>query len=290
MLRIVARESRARARDPAQVALHERDAGALDRDVGAGAHRDADVGLRERGRVVDAVARHRHDVAAAPAARARPRALCSGSTSAMTSSMPSRARHRLRGRAVVAGQHHDAQPVGAQRAQRLGRRRLDRIGDGEHARRRARRRATNTTVCPSRAHRLRGARRAAPASTPSSSSSARVAERDARGRPTVPTHAAPGARLELARPLEREAALARAAATIAAASGCSLAALEAAASRKSSASSNPAAGTIADQARAALGQRAGLVDDQRVDLAQRSSASASLEQHARAPRRGPSRP
>ena len=35
----------------------------LDRDVGAGADREAEVGLRERGRVVDAVADHRDDAA-----------------------------------------------------------------------------------------------------------------------------------------------------------------------------------------------------------------------------------
>ena len=66
---------------PREVALHQRDAGALHRDVGAGAHGDADVGLRERRRVVDAVARHRHDPALACepldhlvlAARAAPR-------------------------------------------------------------------------------------------------------------------------------------------------------------------------------------------------------------------------
>ena len=39
--------------------------GALHRDVGAGAHRDADVGLRQRRRVVDAVARHRDELALA---------------------------------------------------------------------------------------------------------------------------------------------------------------------------------------------------------------------------------
>ena len=40
--------------------MQQRDAGALQRDVGAGAHRDPDVGLGQRRRVVDAVAGHRH--------------------------------------------------------------------------------------------------------------------------------------------------------------------------------------------------------------------------------------
>ena len=45
--------------DLRDVAVQERDVARLDRDVGAGAHRDADVGLRERRCVVDAVADHR---------------------------------------------------------------------------------------------------------------------------------------------------------------------------------------------------------------------------------------
>ena len=47
----------------AQVAGDERQVGRLDRDVGAGADREPEVGLRERRRVVDAVADHRHDLA-----------------------------------------------------------------------------------------------------------------------------------------------------------------------------------------------------------------------------------
>ena len=42
MFRIVARLSRRARTMPAQVAADERDAGALDGDVGAGAHGDAD--------------------------------------------------------------------------------------------------------------------------------------------------------------------------------------------------------------------------------------------------------
>ena len=58
MLASVASASRARAHDAVQIALEQRDAGALDRDVGARAHGDADVGGGERRRVVDAVAGH----------------------------------------------------------------------------------------------------------------------------------------------------------------------------------------------------------------------------------------
>ena len=44
----------------------QRDAGAFHRDVGAGAHGDADVGCGQRRRVVDAVAGHRDDAALGP--------------------------------------------------------------------------------------------------------------------------------------------------------------------------------------------------------------------------------
>ena len=61
MLRIVASAQTPRAHDAAQIALDQRHVGALHRHVGAGAHGDADVGLRQRRRVVDAVAGHGHD-------------------------------------------------------------------------------------------------------------------------------------------------------------------------------------------------------------------------------------
>ena len=51
----------------AQVAADERQVGGLDRHVGAGADRKAEVGLRERRRIVDAVAGHRHHAPFAPA-------------------------------------------------------------------------------------------------------------------------------------------------------------------------------------------------------------------------------
>ncbi len=52
------------AGDAARVARCEHDTGRFDRDVGAGADRDADVGSGECGCVVDAVADHRDLVAA----------------------------------------------------------------------------------------------------------------------------------------------------------------------------------------------------------------------------------
>src|SRR3546814_20890482 len=52
-----------RAHDAGQVALDEGNAGALDRDVGAGAHGDADIGLRQSRRIIHAVAGHGDDTA-----------------------------------------------------------------------------------------------------------------------------------------------------------------------------------------------------------------------------------
>ena len=62
MLRIIARLKPDGFLDAAQVAFDQRDAGAFHRDVRAGAHGNTDIGGGERGRVVDAVARHRDDV------------------------------------------------------------------------------------------------------------------------------------------------------------------------------------------------------------------------------------
>ena len=72
-----------------------------------------------------------------------------------------------------------------------------------------------------------------------------------------------------------------AAATIAAASGCSLDRSRLAARRSTSSAAKPGARRDRDDARLALGQRAGLVDDQRVDLLQPLQRFGVLDQHAR---------
>ena len=77
----------------AQVARDERQVGRLDRDVGARADRDPEIGLRERRRVVDAVADHRDDLARLPAG-ADLGHLLSGMTSASTRSIPTSAATR----------------------------------------------------------------------------------------------------------------------------------------------------------------------------------------------------
>ena len=80
------------------------------------AHRDADVGLRERGRVVDAVADHRDHAALRPAAAGSRRA------SARAAPRPPRARCRPSRatlsavRAVVAGEHDDLEAHARERA------------------------------------------------------------------------------------------------------------------------------------------------------------------------------
>ena len=83
----------------------------------------------------------------------------------------------------------------------------------------------------------------------------------------------------------------RAPSTIAAASGCSLAALEARREpRARSGSSTPGSRSDAHEPRPALGERAGLVHDQRVGARERLERLGALHQHARARRRAPRRP
>ena len=61
MLAIVLRGKAPRPDDAPEVPLHQRDPGALHRDVGARPHGDPHLRLRERRGVVDAVACHRDD-------------------------------------------------------------------------------------------------------------------------------------------------------------------------------------------------------------------------------------
>ncbi len=107
---------------------------ALDGDIRARAHGDADIGRGERRRVVDAVPGHGDHFALRPEPRHH-------------GGFPVRqhigldlvdaeaACHGLRGGAVVAGQHDNADAVRLQGLQRRRCRRLDGIGDGEDAER-----------------------------------------------------------------------------------------------------------------------------------------------------------
>ncbi len=122
----------ARPDDAAEVALEERHAGALDGDVRPGAHGDADVGGGERRGVVDAVAGHGDD-AAVVAEALHHLALAIWQHFGLDLVDAELARHGLGGGAVVAGEHDDADALGMKVGDRLRRRLLDRIGDGDDA-------------------------------------------------------------------------------------------------------------------------------------------------------------
>ena len=117
MLRMVATDSRRARTRPDQVAGQKRDAGAFDRDIGAAAHGDADIGRGQRRRVIDAVADH-GDAAAFAAKPLHHLALALRQHAGLDLVDAERSGHRARGGEIVAGQHHDAQAVVAQRPQR----------------------------------------------------------------------------------------------------------------------------------------------------------------------------
>ena len=117
----------------AQVARHERQVGGLDGDVGAGADREAEVGLRERRRVVDAVADHRDRVAL----RLQPLDLghLPGRVDLGQHAVdPDLVRDLLGGLAGVAGQQHRCQAERLQLADRSGAGGLDRVADVQASR------------------------------------------------------------------------------------------------------------------------------------------------------------
>ena len=119
----------------AQVAAHEREVAGLDGDVGAGAHGEAEVGLGEGGGVVDAVADHRHDRRRS-CRRRTTSTLSAGSTSAMTSSrsMPTSAATVAAARWLSPVSSTGRRPSARSSAIGAGARRLDGVGDDEHAR------------------------------------------------------------------------------------------------------------------------------------------------------------
>jgi hypothetical protein len=120
----------ARTHDPGEVALDQGDGGAFDSDFGAGTHGDADIGRRQRRRVVDAVAGHRDN----PAGLAQPGhdgALLIGQHLGFGVSNPELLRHGLRRGSVVTGHHDHLHALSRQCLQRLRRRGLHGIGDGK---------------------------------------------------------------------------------------------------------------------------------------------------------------
>ena len=139
--------------------------------------------------------------------------------SARTSSMPSCAATALRRALVVAGRHDDPQPALVQGADRLRRRRLDRVGDGDEPGQPCRRRRRTSPSClPSAAR--RPVRSAPPTSTSRSVHHRPVAERDA-GAADRAGNALAGDRLRSPPPSSTLAPRSSAPSTIASASGCS---------------------------------------------------------------------
>ena len=137
IVRSVRRDRRMASTAAPQVAAHEREVAGLDRHVGAGAHRQAEVGLGQRGGVVDAVADHRDDPALGLQA--------ADDVDLVRRAAPRRSPRRCRPGRRRRGAARSLSPVSstgseAERAEPgdgLGRRRLDRVGDDEHGPRRA---------------------------------------------------------------------------------------------------------------------------------------------------------
>ncbi len=123
---------RARLDDAGEVALEQRDAGAFDRHIGAGAHGDADVGGGQRRGVVDAVAGH-GDHAALAAQLLDHGALLVRQDFRLDLGNAQALGDGECGGAVVAGEHHHAHAVGGQcsECRRCGG--FDRVGDRDDA-------------------------------------------------------------------------------------------------------------------------------------------------------------
>ena len=116
---------------------------------------------------------------------------------------------------------------------------------------------------------------------PSSSSSAAVADRDRRGPRRVPSTPLPVSDSNVSDVGRIAARAPRPPATIAAASGCSLARSRLAARRSELGLVLARRRDDRDEPRLAFGERARLVDDERVDLLQDLERLGVLDQHAR---------
>ena len=146
----VARDRRRARTMPRRSPLTRVIAGALDRDVGAGAHRDADGRLRQRRRVVDAVAGHRHQTAGPLQLRDDRALVRRAARSARTSSIPScRAIASAVTRLSPVSMMSD-RPFGLQRGDGVGCRRRESDRRPRSAPASWPSTATTTTVCPSR--------------------------------------------------------------------------------------------------------------------------------------------
>ena len=206
-------------------------------------------------------------------------AFCSGSTSASTCVDADLARDRLGRRPVVAGQHPDVEPERLELRDRLARLRLERVGDGDHAGQ-LRRRPPRTAASRPR----RPASRAAPLDSSSSAIAhsrhqRAVAERRRAWPSTVAWMPLP---VIDSKPSTggSSSPSSRARATIASPSGCSEPTSAAAASRSSVALGEAVRRDHAGHGRLAAGERAGLVEHDRVDLARLLQRLAAPDQDA----------
>ena len=270
-MRIVRRDSSMAATTPPQVAAHERDVGRLDGHVGAGAHRDADVGLGQGRRVVDPVADHGHDTAVGLQALD----LASPSPPEAPRRAPARCRpgrDGRRGRSTIAGQHDHVEPAPRSAATAAARLRLQHVGHRDEPERARPRPPRRRRSCPRRPSAgSRGS--SAVDSIPRSSMSARLPSSDA----ALPAPARPRpapARSRTRHRRQREAAvLGRV--TIASPSGCSEPCSAAAARASTVVLDLPGSAATTSVTRGpAHRERAGLVEDHGVVRCSGSSAAA----------------
>jgi hypothetical protein len=246
---------------------------------------EADVGPRQRRRVVDAVAHHADDVALG--LERRPCRPCPGEHFGEDVVHADLGSDGLGGAPVVARHHHDTQ---TQRVQAIATASLDVGGRGRRRRADARlapvdrdehgRAPSAGELCGIVRERdcvrreLQSSRPALPISTTRPS--------------TTASTPCPTIGVELRGFAERDSA--SAARTIAAASGCSLRRSAEAASRRSSVvSANPARHDVG-QGGLALGDRAGLVEDDGRELVRGFERLAALDEDAQSPRRALFRP
>ena len=266
-----------------EVAGDERQVAGLDRDVGARSDREAEVGLRERRGVVDAVADHRHRLPLALE-------LCddvplSVREDACDHAVDARLGADRRGGAlVVPGQQHGHEAERTEVGDRPRRRRLDAIGEDEGAataRRRSPRRPRSGRSPPP----LRPRRRArGPAR-------ARTADRRRPSGPRRPPRCRSPARLvKLSTGPARPPPSARANAAIARAIGCSLASSAEPASRTSSRAVDAIAGDDADDRQRRPRSRCRSCRARSSSPAASARGPPALGSGSRAAPRGPFRP
>ena len=249
--------------DAAQIALHERYAGALYGDVSARPHRDAHVCLRERRRIVDAVARHR-DHAPRSLKRLDLFHLLLGKDFGhhfVDAELPADC---LGSPARIAREHDDAYAPRLQRFDGLGCRFLDRVGHRDHRRHASVDRGEHRrlALCPERIG-LVGKRWRQAAETLHESAAADC--NPAAGDDAL--HALPGDRLEVLYGLQGDFAILSAFHNRLG-QWMLACALEARDEAQRVGFRDARLDGEVDELRSPEGQRAGLVDDQRVDLAQ----------------------